>query len=122
MKYAFTITSNNTKINSHEELFRVDMLRYIQMVLGYDVDHLEFEIENSPPMGYHVHGVFERYVKPVRSYKEYFLYQKPIKNDVELSKWRWYMSKEVRRIEIEHSDCLLNGCSPPLHIPTFHTE
>jgi len=95
MKYAFTITTNSKKINTNKELFITDFLRYIQVVCGYDVQQLEFTIEHALTMGYHAHGIIDTYLKPLILDKSFYIYQKVLNDNNDITNWRLYMHKDV---------------------------
>lgn len=95
MKYAFTITTNNKKIGFDEQLFRIDMLRYLQIDCGYDVRNLHFVIEKGSIMGYHAHGILEDYIKAKKG-TPFFMRLKPIHDIQEEDSWLYYMEKEQK--------------------------
>lgn len=95
MKYAFTITTNNRKLNADEAQFRIDMLRYIMITCGYDVRDLVFTIEHASVMGYHAHGIFNNYVKPVKD-KLFYMYLKPLLSTQDEQSWIYYMDKDTK--------------------------
>jgi len=94
MKYAVTVTTNNKKVNTDENIFRLDFLRFMQFELNIDVRDLEFTIEYAKTMGYHAHGIVNSYYPNIKGYK-FFIYSKKLEDDDDITKWRHYMNKDT---------------------------